>query len=104
MSDPPLPSRWTADLSWSVSIDRRDERLENYTSLMAGDHHIRIFFNGKECPAVTADPETGIIETYQGNQKVTLTGHVEIRLERVSNVSRRRSRGAAIRSHFFGIS
>jgi hypothetical protein len=43
---------------------------------------MRIFFNGKEHPAITADPVAGIIETVQGDRIVTLTGHVEVRLER----------------------
>ena len=31
---------------------------------------------------MTADPEAGIIEIYQGDRLVTLKGHVEIKLER----------------------
>jgi hypothetical protein len=43
---------------------------------------MHIYFNGKEEPAVTADPEAGIIKTYQGDRLATLKGHVEIKLER----------------------
>jgi hypothetical protein len=43
---------------------------------------MRIFLDGKERPAVTAHPEAGIIEIYQGDRIVILKGHVEIKLER----------------------
>jgi hypothetical protein len=65
-----------------VSTHRYDAGYDNYLALRA-DHYLpRIFLNGKEQRAVTADPEAGIIEIYQGDRLVTLTGRVEIKLER----------------------
>ena len=65
-----------------VSTHRYDAGYDNYLALRA-DHYLpRIFLNGKEQRAVTADPEAGIIEIYQGARLVTLTGRVEIKLER----------------------
>jgi hypothetical protein len=65
-----------------VSTDRSDEGFDNYLTLTAGHYHLRVFLNGQEQRAVTADPEVGIIETFQGDRLVTLKGHVEIKLER----------------------
>jgi hypothetical protein len=65
-----------------VSTNRADRGFENYLALTTGNYRMHIFLNGKEHPAVTADPEAGIIETYQGDRKVILQGHVEVRLER----------------------
>jgi hypothetical protein len=65
-----------------VSTNRGDKGFDNYLALTVNDYRVRIFFNGDEHPAVTADPEAGIIETYQADRMVTLKGRVEIRLER----------------------
>ena len=65
-----------------VSTNRADQGFDNYLTLSADNFRMHIFLNGEEQPAVTADPEAGIIETYQGDRMVTLKGHVEIRLER----------------------
>jgi hypothetical protein len=65
-----------------VSTDRTDRGFDNYLALVLGQYYMRIFLGGKERAAVTADPAAGIIETYQGDRKVTLKGHVEIRLKR----------------------
>jgi hypothetical protein len=43
---------------------------------------MRVFLDGEEQRAVTADPETGIVETFQGDRMVILKGLVEIKLER----------------------
>ena len=43
---------------------------------------MHIYLNGEEQEAVTADPGTGTIETYQGDRMVILKGRVEIKLER----------------------
>ena len=65
-----------------VSTNRSDKGFDNYRTLTAAHYHVHIFLNGEEQKAVTADPEAGIIEIYQGDRMVTLKGHVEIRLER----------------------
>jgi hypothetical protein len=65
-----------------VSTDRADSGFDNYLKLTTDRYHIRIFLDDKEQRAVTADPNAGIIKSYQGDQMVTLKGHVEIRLER----------------------
>ena len=65
-----------------VSTNRTDKGFDNYLALTVSHYRVQVFFNGEECPAVTADPEAGIIETYQADQMVTLKGQVEIRLER----------------------
>ena len=49
---------------------------------MIGNYSMRVFLNDKEHSAVTADPNAGIVEIYQGDRLVTLKGHVEVRLER----------------------
>jgi hypothetical protein len=65
-----------------VSTNRADKGFDNYLALTVSDYCVHVFFNGEERPAVTADPEAGIIETYQGERMVTLEGLVEIQLER----------------------
>ena len=65
-----------------VSTNRADKGFDNYLALTVNDYRVRIFFNGEEYPAVTADPLAGIIETYLADRMITLKGHVEIRLER----------------------
>jgi hypothetical protein len=62
-------------------MDRADKGFDNYLKLRTGHYRIRIFLDDKERRAVTADPDAGIIETYQGARMVTLKGHVEIKLE-----------------------
>jgi hypothetical protein len=52
---------------------------------MICNYSMRIFLNGKEHSAVTADPNAGIVEIYQGDRMVTLSGQVEVRLERKSS-------------------
>jgi hypothetical protein len=61
---------------------RTDEGFENYLSLAAGHYRIRVFLNGKEHLAITADPHAGTIEVNGGVGPVTLSGHIEIKLER----------------------
>jgi hypothetical protein len=66
-----------------ISKIRADKGFENYLSLAAGHYRIRVFLNGKEHLAITADPHAGTIEVNGGGAgPVTLRGHVEIRLER----------------------
>jgi hypothetical protein len=71
-----------------VSTDRADKGFDNYLALTTGQYRLRIYFNGEEQEVVTADPVAGIIETYQGVRKVTLKGHVEIKLERKLDTTR----------------
>jgi len=63
-------------------MDRADKGFDNYLKLTTDHYRIRIFLDDKDQRAVTADPEAGIIETYQGDRMVTLKGYVEIKLER----------------------
>jgi hypothetical protein len=49
---------------------------------MSSHFEIRIFLNGKEYQATTADPYAGTIKVYCGSKLVTLKGNVEIKLER----------------------
>ena len=65
-----------------VSKNRTDKGFENYLSLAAGHYRIRVFLNGKEHLAITADPHAGTIEVNGGVGPVTLSGHIEIKLER----------------------
>ena len=67
-----------------VSTNREDKGLDNYLRLTTGNYRMHVYLNGQEQPAVTSDPQAGIIETYQGDRLITLKGCVEIRLERVS--------------------
>lgn len=64
-----------------VSTDRTDSGFDNYLALTTSQYRMRIFLDGKERPAVTADPAAGIVETYQGDRKITLRGQVEIKLD-----------------------
>jgi len=66
-----------------VSTDRSDKGFDNYLRLTAARYRLHIFLDGKEQPAVTADPQAGVIETLRGDRMVVLKGHVEIKLERV---------------------
>jgi hypothetical protein len=63
-------------------MDRADKGFDNYLKLTTDHYRIRILLDHKEQQAVTADPEAGIIETFQGGRMVTLKGHVVIKLER----------------------
>jgi hypothetical protein len=83
MSDPfySLPVR-QATFHGRISKVRADKGYANYLNLTAGHYRIRVFLNGKEHIALTADPCAGIIEVDGGTCCVTLTGHVEIKLER----------------------
>jgi hypothetical protein len=65
-----------------VSTDRADKGYNNYLILTGAGYRLRIFLNGEEQKTVTADPEAGIVQFYQGIQMVTLYGNVEIKLER----------------------
>jgi hypothetical protein len=49
-----------------ISKIRTDEGFENYLSLAAGHYRIRVFLNGKEHLAITADPHAGTIEVNGG--------------------------------------
>lgn len=83
MSEPfYLPPAGQPTFHGRVSTERADKGFDNYFNLTAAHYCIRIFLNGEEQRAVTADPAAGIIETFQGDQVVILTGHVEIKLER----------------------
>jgi hypothetical protein len=83
MSDPFFrPPARQAHFHGRVSTNRADRGFDNYLALTASNYTMRIFLDGNEHAAVTADPEAGIIETYQGDRKVILQGHVEVRLER----------------------
>jgi hypothetical protein len=65
-----------------VSTNRADRKgFENYLNLSAGHYRVRIFLNGEESAAITADSDAGTIEIHNGTQLVTLQGYVEIRLE-----------------------
>jgi hypothetical protein len=66
-----------------VSTDRTDSGFDNYLILTKAGYRLHIFLNGEEQRSVTADPEAGTIEFYQGDRMVTLGGQVEIRLERI---------------------
>jgi hypothetical protein len=68
-----------------VSTNRADRGFDNFLALMICNYSMRIFLNGKEHSAVTADPNAGIVEIYQGDRMVTLNGQVEVRLERKSS-------------------
>jgi len=65
-----------------VSTNRADTGFQNYLNLTADNQKVHIFLDGVEQHAVTADPDTGIVEIYYGAQLVTLRGNVEIKLER----------------------
>ena len=82
MSDPFYRAPARPSFHGRVSSDRGDNGFENYLDLAGAGYRIRIFLNGEEQLAVTADSEAGIIEFYQGDRIVTLKGHVEIKLER----------------------
>ena len=83
MSDPfHRPPAGQPSFHGRVSTDRTDSGFDNYLALTTGQYRMRIFLDGEERPAVTADPVAGIIETYQGDRIVILKGHVEIKLER----------------------
>jgi hypothetical protein len=66
-----------------VSKSRADKGFENYLNLL-GHYRMRLFLDGEQHKEewVTADPYAGTIEICIGAQTVTLSGHVEIRLER----------------------
>jgi hypothetical protein len=83
MSNPFLPRSRQPTFHGRVSKIRTDKGFENYLSLTAGHYRIRVFLNGKEHPAITADPHAGTIEVNGGGAgPVTLSGHVEIKLAR----------------------
>jgi hypothetical protein len=83
MSDPfYLPPVGRPTFHGRVSTNRADRGFDNYLALTMGNYHMHIYLNGEEQEAVTADPEAGIVETYQGDRMVTLKGQVEIRLAR----------------------
>jgi hypothetical protein len=83
MSDPfYLPPARQPTFHGRVSTDRADRGFDNYLDLMASHYRLHIFLDGKEHPAVTADPEAGIIKAFRGDRMVTLAGCVEIKLER----------------------
>ena len=69
-----------------VSKIRADEGYENYLNLTAGHYQIRVFLDGKEHLAITADPHAGTIDVDGGAGPVTLSGHVEIKLEQMEKV------------------
>ena len=73
-----------------VSTNRADTGFQNYLNLTADNQKVHIFLDGVEQHAVTADPDTGIVEIYYGAQLVTLRGNVEIKLERVKPRQARR--------------
>jgi hypothetical protein len=84
MSDPFYrPPIRRANFHGRISKVRADKGYANYLNLTAGHYRIRVFLNGKEHVAITADPYTGIIKVDGGTRCVTLSGHVEIRLERL---------------------
>ena len=86
MSDPFYrPPARSPNFHGRVSTKRADSGFDNFLALMIGNYSLRIFLNGKEHSAVTADPDAGIVEIYQGDRMVTLKGHVEVSLERKSS-------------------
>jgi hypothetical protein len=76
------PARKAAELSWSSFDQQSGQRIRQLSR--ADDRQLSRPFlpEGEKQSAVTADPEAGIIETYQGDRMVIPKGHVEVRVER----------------------
>jgi hypothetical protein len=83
VSNPFLPPRSRyVTFHGRISKHQADSGFENYLNVMSSHFEIRIFLNGKEYQATTADPYAGAIKVYCGSKLVTLKGNVEIKLER----------------------